>query len=97
MTKALAARSARALSTAVLAAAVGTGVAYLARRVAGGACPPYETLGVTSCGDLIGSLAARIGVAAAVAVVFMELLSSGLLKTWKAMEDERREAAADMR
>jgi hypothetical protein len=84
------------LSTAALAAAVGIGVAYVARRVAGGACPTYETLGVTSCGDLVGSLAARIGVAAAVAVVFMELLSRGLQKTWTAMEDERREAAADV-
>jgi hypothetical protein len=95
VTRALAFRSTRVLGTAVLAAAVGIGVAYVARRVAGGACPPYETLGRTSCGDLVGSLAARIGVAAAVAVVIMELLSTGLLKTWKAMEDERREAGAD--
>lgn len=79
-------RSPRTWATLVLAIGVGIAVAAIARSVAGASCPAHDTVGATSCVDLVGSLAARVGVACAVAVVFMEALSAGLLRTWTAME-----------
>ena len=77
------------------AAAVGVGVALVSRAVAGGACPADEGFVPTSCGDLVDDLSVRIGGLAAIAVVFMDLLATGLLRTWSAMEDDRREAERD--
>ena len=77
------------------AAAVGVGVALVSRAVAGGSCPVEERLVPTSCGDLVDDLSIRIGGVAAFAVVFMQLLSTGLLKTWSKMEQDRLEAERD--
>jgi cytochrome c-type biogenesis protein CcmH/NrfG len=77
------------------AAAVGVGVALVSRAVAGGACPDGERLVSTSCGDLVEDLSLRMGGVAALAVVFMQLLSTGLLKTWSKMEQDRVEAERD--
>jgi hypothetical protein len=77
------------------AAVVGVGVALLSRAVAGGSCPVGERLVPTSCGDLVEDLSVRMGGIAAFAVVFMQLLSTGLLKTWSAMERDRLEAERD--
>jgi hypothetical protein len=77
------------------AAAVGVGVAVVSRVVAGGSCPVDERFMPTSCGDLVEDLSVRMGGIAAFAVVFMQLLSTGLLKTWSAMEDDRLEAERD--
>ena len=53
------------------------------------ACPTYDAFGATSCVDLVGSLAARMGVAAGVAVVFMEAVAAGLLRTAWLLEGQR--------
>jgi hypothetical protein len=74
------------------AAAVGVGVALVSRAIAGGSCPVDERLVPTSCGDLVQDLSVRIGGLCALAVVFMGLLSTGLAKTWSAMEADRLEA-----
>lgn len=81
---------------ATLAVALGVGllVAFLARSVAGDTCPTHEVAGATSCVDLVGSLAARMGVVAGVAVLFMEALSAGLLRTAWQMELDRRDRAS---
>lgn len=77
-----------------LAAALGVGllVAFFARSLAGDTCPAYEAVAATPCVDLVGSLAARAGVAAGVAVVFMEAVSAGLLRTAWRMELDRTAA-----
>jgi hypothetical protein len=82
-------RSTRTWTTLAFAIGVGLAVAAIARSVAGASCPAHDPVGTTSCVDLVGSLAARVGVACAVAVVFMEALSTGLLRTWTAMERQR--------
>jgi hypothetical protein len=80
------------LATALL---VGVTVAAAARWSAAGSCPAYEDPLVTPCADLVSSLAARIGAVAAVAVVFLDLLSAGLLRTFRAMADDRHAGAED--
>jgi hypothetical protein len=75
------------VATALL---VGVTVAAVARWSAGSSCPAYEDAVVTPCADLVASLAARIGAMAAAAVVFLDLLSAGLLRTFRAMSDDRR-------
>jgi hypothetical protein len=68
---------------------VGVSVAAAARWSADGSCPAHEDPLVTPCADLVASLAARIGAMSAVAVVFLDLLSAGLLRTFRAMADGR--------
>ena len=85
-------RSRRVWAVGGAAVAVGVGVAVVSRAVAGSSCPVDERLVPTSCGDLVQDLSVRIGGLAALAVVFMVTLSTGLLRTWSAMEADRREA-----
>jgi hypothetical protein len=82
-------RAPRTWGTLVVALGVGLLVAFLARSVAGDTCPTYEMTGISSCVDLVGSLAARMGVAAGISVVFMEALAAGLLRTASVMELDR--------
>jgi hypothetical protein len=81
----------------VVAAAVvvGVTVAVLARWSAGSSCPPYDDPLETPCSELVASLATRIGVVAAGAVVFLDLLSAALLRTTRAMAEDRRAARED--
>jgi hypothetical protein len=72
-----------------IALLVGVSVAAAARWSAGGSCPAYEDPLVTPCADLVASLAARIGALSAVAVVFLDLLSAGLLRTFRAMAESQ--------
>jgi cytochrome c-type biogenesis protein CcmH/NrfG len=88
-------RSRRIWAVAGAAAAVGVGVALVSRAVAGGSCPVEERLVPSSCGDLVEDLSVRMGGIAAFAVVFMQVLSTGLLKTWSAMEQDRLEDEQD--
>jgi hypothetical protein len=74
-------RAPRTWGTLAVALGVGLFVAFLGRSLAGGSCPTHDAFGTTSCVDLVGSLAARMGVAAGLAVVFMEALAAGLLRT----------------
>jgi hypothetical protein len=84
------------LSATVAAAVVGVAVALVARSVAGSSCPEYDALRVvSSCRDLVGSLAVRVGAAAGVAVLLMDLLSAGLRRTAEIMEEHRRTAAIE--
>ena len=84
------------VSATATAAVVGVVVALVARSFAGGSCPEYDALRVaSSCRDLIGSLAVRVGAAAAVAVLLMGLLAAGLRRTAEAMEEDRRTAATE--
>jgi hypothetical protein len=73
-----------------IALLVGVTVATIARWSAGSSCPAYEDPAMTPCTDLVASLAARIGAVAAAAVIFLDLLSTGLLRTFRTMADERR-------
>ena len=82
-------RSPRTWSTLAVAIGVGLVVAFIGRAVAGDSCPATDVFGATSCVDLVGSLAARMGVAAGVAVVFMEAVAAGLLRTAWLMEGQR--------
>ncbi len=82
-------RSRRTWTVLGLAVGVGIAVDMIARSIAGASCPTEEVLVPTSCADLVESLSARIGVAAGIAVLFMELLSVGLLRTWSAIEADR--------
>ncbi len=75
-----------------LALLVGVSVDALARWSAGGSCPVVEDPLVTPCADLVASLAWRIGAVAAAAVVFLDLMSAALLRTLRAMADDRHEA-----
>jgi hypothetical protein len=85
-------RAPRTWGTLAVALGVGLLVAFLGRSIAGDTCPAHEAFGVTSCVDLVGSLAARMGVAAGLAVVFMEAIAAGLLRTaWLGEQD--RDAA----
>jgi hypothetical protein len=75
---------------------VGVGVWLAARRFAAGSCPEHDLLRATSsCHVLIGSLAIRVGAAAGVTVLLMELVSAGLRRTAEAMERDRRIAARE--
>jgi len=86
----------RLISATVAAGVVGVAVALVARSFAGGSCPEHDALRVvSSCRELVGSLAVRVGVAAGVAVLLMELLSAGLRRTAEAMEEARRTAAIE--
>ena len=82
-------RAPRTWGTLAVALGVGLLVAFVARSVAGSSCPTHDAFGVTSCVDLVGSLAARMGVAAGVAVVFMEAVAAGLLRTAWLMQGQR--------
>ncbi|HSL12230.1 MAG TPA: hypothetical protein VLA82_13040 [Actinomycetota bacterium] len=82
-------RAPRTWGTLVVALGVGLAVAFVGRSVAGDSCPTHEVFGATSCVDLVGSLAARMGVAAGVAVVFMEAVAAGLLRTAWLLEGQR--------
>jgi uncharacterized membrane protein YjjP (DUF1212 family) len=86
-------RAPRTWGTLAVALGVGLLVAFVARNFAGGTCPTHEAFVTTSCVDLVGSLAARMGVASGLAVVFMEALAAGLLRTAWTMERDR--GAAD--
>ena len=85
-------RAPRTWGTLAVALGVGFLVAFLARSIAGDSCPAHEAFGTTPCVDLVGSLAARIGVAAGFAVVFMEAVSAGLLQTAPRLELDREAA-----
>ena len=82
-------RAPRTWGTLAVALGVGLLVAFLARSLAGDTCPRYEAFVATSCVDLVGSLAARMGVAAGIAVVFMEIVAPALLRTVWTMERDR--------
>ena len=82
-------RAPRTWGTLAVALGVGLLVAFLGRSVAGDACPAHDAFGVTSCVDLVGSLAARMGVAAGGAVLFMEAVAAGLLRTAWLMDGQR--------
>ena len=82
-------RAPRTWATLAVALGVGFFVAFLGREIAGDSCPTTESFGVTSCADLVGSLAARMGVAAGFAVVFMEAVAAGLLRTAWLMDRDR--------
>jgi hypothetical protein len=87
-------RAPRLWATLAVALGVGLLVSFLARSFAGDTCPTHEMEPITSCVDLVGSLAARFGVVAGIAVVFMEALTAGLLRTAWQMELDRREEAS---
>ncbi len=75
-----------------VAGVVGVLVWLGARAFAAGSCPAHDLLRVvSSCRVLVGSLAIRVGVVAAVAVLVMELVAAGLLRTAE-MDEERRAA-----
>ena len=89
----------RKSTVGLIAIALVTGVivALGARWAAGGACPRSSgalTGSSSSCEELVGDLAWRVGAAAAVAVVFMSILGRGLLRTWSNME-HRSEATRE--
>ncbi len=78
------------------AAAVGVLVWFAARTFAADSCPAHDVLRVvSSCRALVGSLAVRVGVVAGAAVLLMELVSAGLLRTAETMHDERRAVERD--
>jgi hypothetical protein len=84
-------RSLHVGSLVVLATLVGIAVAFAARRFAGASCPGGPEPGfASSCGDLIASLAWRVGVMAAGAVLLFGLISQGLARTAARLQDERR-------
>jgi hypothetical protein len=84
------------ISATVAAAVIGVAVALVARSFAGGSCPEHDALRVvSSCRELVGSLAMRVGAAAGIAVLLMELLSAGLRRTAEALEEDRRTAATE--
>jgi hypothetical protein len=77
------------------AAAVGLLVWLTARGFGSSSCSEQDTvIGASSCLELVSSLAVRVGVAAGVAMVMMELLAAGLLRTAAVLE-EQRQAEAD--
>jgi hypothetical protein len=85
----------RSLHAGSFAAAgvVGVLVWLGARAFAAGSCPAHDVLRVvSSCRVLVGSLAIRVGVVAAAAVLVMELVAAGLLRTAESMDEERRAA-----
>ena len=83
-------------SSLVAAVAVGSMVWLAARSFAAGSCPQDDPLRVvSSCQALVGSLAIRVGIAAGIAVLLMELLSAGLLRTTEALDEDRRTAARE--
>jgi hypothetical protein len=72
------------------AVAVGLVVALATRVIAGGSCPSHEALTLgSSCRGLIASLAVRVGVAAGVVMLFVQLLAAGLARTVDAMDRDR--------
>ena len=84
------------LSSLAAAVAVGSMVWLAARSFAAGSCPQHDPLRVlSSCQELVGSLAIRVGITAGIAVLLMELLSAGLRRTTEAMDDDRRTAARE--
>jgi hypothetical protein len=73
------------------AATVGIAVGLVARAFASGSCPAHDSFVLlSSCRGLVSSLALRVGVAAGVAVLLMQLIATGLSRTAEAMEEERR-------
>ena len=80
----------------VAALVVGVMVWLVARTFAGSSCPEHDILRVvSSCRVLVASLAVRVGAAAGVAVLLMELVSAGLRRTAEVMEEDRRTAAGE--
>ena len=89
-------RSLHLVSLVLAAAAVGIVVGVAARWFAGGSCPGGPEPGfVSSCGDLIASLAWRVGAVAAGAVLLFGLISQGLARTASLIQDERRTLAEE--
>lgn len=89
-------RHALRLSSLAAAVAVGSMVWLAARSFAAGSCPQHDPLRVaSSCRALVGSLAIRVGIAAGIAVLLMELLSAGLRRTAEAMDEDRRAASRE--
>ena len=91
----------RSLHAGSFAVAIGVGavVWVAARALASGSCPTHDLLRVvSSCRALVGSLAFRMGVVAAAAVLLMEIVAAGLLRTAETMDEDRdaleREARA---
>ena len=75
------------------AVAVGSVVWLAARSFAAGSCPAHDLLRVvSSCRALVGSLAIRVGGRRGIAVLLMEMLSAGLLRTAEPMDEDRRTA-----
>jgi hypothetical protein len=88
----LARRSLR-LSSLLAAAVVGVAVWFAARSFAAGSCPERDLIdAASSCRVLVGSLAIRVGAAAAAAVVLMDLVSMGLRRTAESLDEARRSA-----
>ena len=84
-------RSLRLSSLLVAAAVVGIGVWMAARAFGAGSCPEHDVIrSASSCRVLVGSLAIRVGVAAAAAVVLMDLVSAGLRRTAESLDEYRR-------
>jgi hypothetical protein len=72
---------------------VGVAVWLSARAFAAASCPEHDVgRVVSSCRVLVGSLAIRVGAAAAAAVVLMDLVSAGLRRTAESLEEYRRTA-----
>jgi hypothetical protein len=77
------------------AAVVGLLVWLTARGFGSSSCSEHDSvIAASSCLELVSSLAVRVGAAAGVAMVVMELLAAGLLRTAAVLE-EQREAEAD--
>jgi len=84
------------LGSVATALAVGLLVWLAARHFASDSCPENDVLrAASSCRALIGSLAARVGATAGAAVLLMELLAAGLLRTAENMDRDRRVAAGE--
>lgn len=89
-------RSRHVASVAGAAVVVGVAVWLAARAFATDSCPEHDVLRVvSSCRVLVGSLAIRVGAAAAVAVLLAELVSSGLRRTAETMDEARHTAARE--
>jgi hypothetical protein len=80
----------------VAAALVGVVVGLGARSFATGSCPSHDPLAVlSSCERLVSSLAFRVGGAAGVAVLLMQLIAAGLTRTAEAIEQQRHAREAE--
>ena len=83
-------------SLCAAALVVGVGVWLAARAFGAGSCPDHDVLRVaSSCRNLVGSLAVRVGALAGAAVVVMDLTSAGLRRTAESMDEDRRTASSE--
>ena len=77
-------------SSFLVAGAVGVLVWLAARAFAAGSCSTHDMLRVvSSCRALVDSLAVRVGVVAGIAVLLMDLVAAGLVRTVETMDEDR--------